>query len=70
MARADFWEGAAGSHRRGFEEVLGAKNYNMRIREDRAVADRAFDQVDAGHGAGHVGPLGEVGRGGFDLLKP
>ncbi len=34
------------------------------------MPDQPLHQVDAGDGAGHVGALGQVGRGGIELLQP
>ena len=36
-----------------------------RIGEDGAAADQSLDQIRVGDGAGQIGALGEIGRGGF-----
>ena len=45
------------------------KMRKVRIAEDYAAPDRASDQVDGGHRAGHVGALGEICGRGFGLLE-
>ncbi len=54
---------------RGFEEIFRTKYYNLRFNEGGPAPDLPFDHVNAGGGACHVGSLGKVCGGGFDLLQ-
>ena len=71
--------GGEGRHRRlrggrarhqfgGLEEIFRAEYYKFRFLEGRAVPDVAFDQIDAGDRAGHVGAFGQIRRRGLGLL--
>ncbi len=47
------------------EKIFRTDEGDRRIRENRAAADEALDQISVGHGSGEVGALGQIRRGGF-----
>ena len=60
--------GSLGDQFGSFKEILGTEDDQFRILECRAAPDQPFDEVNAGHRAGHVDALREIGRSGLKLL--